>query len=150
MKTRQTIVFDSWPVMAYLQGEPPVDRIINILADANDRGDSLLMSVINAGEVWYSIASRRGPEAADSAIAIIRSLGIELVDIDWETTQIAARYKSKGGISYAASFAAAVAKVHSSPPAEADAAKGQSGGSVLLTGDQEFKRVENEITITWL
>ena len=142
MKTRQTIVFDSWPVMAYLQGEPPVDRIIDILADANDRGDTLLMSVINAGEIWYSIAARRSPEAADSAITIIRSLGIELVDVDWETTQIAARYKAKGGISYADCFAAALCL--------RTASRSDRASCVLLTGDQEFKRVEDEITITWL
>lgn len=136
--------------MAYLQGEPPVDRIIEIISDANDRGDALLMSVVNAGEVWYSIAARRGPEAADSAIAIIRSLGIELIDVDWETTQIAARYKAKGGISYADCFAAALAKIRSSPPAGGVVAKGRGGGCVLLTGDQEFKSVEDEITIIWL
>ncbi len=129
-------------MMAYLQGEPPVDRIIDILADANDRGDTLLMSVVNAGEVWYSIASRRGPEAADSAIAIIRSLGIELVDVDWETTQIAARFKAKGGISYADCFAAALCL--------RTASHSDRTSCVLLTGDQEFKRVEDEITITWL
>ncbi len=142
MKTRQTIVFDSWPIMAYLQGEPPVDRIIEILSDANDRGDTLLISVINAGEVWYSIAARRGPEAADSAIAITRSLGIQLVEVDWETTQIAARFKAKGGISYADCFAAALCL--------RTASHSDRASCVLLTGDQEFKRVEDEITITRL
>jgi predicted nucleic acid-binding protein len=121
--------------MAYLQGEKPVDRIIDIIADANDRGDQMIMSVVNAGEVWYSIAQRRGPDAADSAISIIRSLGIELIDVDWQTTQIAARYKAKGGISYADCFAAAVAMQHK---------------ATLLTGDREFERVEDEITIEWL
>lgn len=121
--------------MAYLQGEPPVDRIIEIIADAHDRGDSLIMSVVNAGEVWYSIAKRGGPDAADSAIGLMQSLGIEFIAVDWLTTQIAARYKAKGGISYAHCFAAALAK---------------QSKAALITGDREFKQLEKEIEIIWL
>lgn len=135
MTTRRNIVFDSWPIMAYLKGEPSVTRIIDIIADAHDRGDSLLMSVVNVGEVWYTIASRANSESADSAIKIIRSLGIEFIEVDWPTTQIAARYKALGGISYADCFAAALAKNHK---------------ATLLTGDREFQQLENEIDIVWL
>jgi len=135
MTTRRSIVFDSWPVMAYLQGEPPVKRIIEIIADAHERGDTLLMSVINAGEVWYTVAQRGGIDAADGAIDLVRSLGVEFIDVDWPTTQIAARYKAKGGISYADCFAAALAKHHK---------------ATLLTGDREFKQLEEQIDITWL
>lgn len=135
MTTRRSIVLDSWPVMAYLQGEPPVDRIIEIIADAHDRGDSLLISVVNAGEVWYSIAKRGGTDAADSAIGMMRSLGIEFINVDWATTQIASSYKALGGISYADCFAAALAK---------------QTKATLITGDQEFKQLEKEITINWL
>ena len=135
MTTRQSIVLDSWPMMAYLQGEQSVDRIIEIIADAHDRGDSLLMSVVNAGEVWYSIARRSDTATADRAVGMIRSLGIEFIDVDWPTTQIAAEYKSKGGISYADCFAAAVAK---------------QNNATLITGDREFEQLENEISIFWL
>ncbi|MFM9904437.1 MAG: type II toxin-antitoxin system VapC family toxin [Pyrinomonadaceae bacterium] len=159
MTTRRNIVFDSWPVMAYLQGEPPVKRIIEIIADAHERGDSLLMSVINAGEVWYSIASRSNPDTADGAIELVQSLGIEFIEVDWPTTQIAARYKARGGISYADCFSAALTKISSSPPARGGVAPasgdevvgaGRGGGSVLLTGDREFKQLEKEIDIVWL
>ncbi len=135
MMERRNIVFDSWPVMAYLQGEPPVKRIIEIIADAHERGDALLMSVINAGEVWYTIAQRGGIEAADGAIALMRSLGIKFIEVDWPTTQIAARYKALGGISYAEGFAAALTKHHTAS---------------LLTGDREFKQLEKDIDIIWL
>lgn len=135
MTTQRSIVFDSWPIMAYLQGEPSVNRIIEIIADAHDRGDSLLMSVVNAGEIWYSIAKRAGHDTADSAISQIRSIGIEFIDVDWPTTQIAARYKALGGISYADCFAAAVTKQYQ---------------ATLLTGDHEFEQLNNEISIVWL
>ena len=135
MTTRRNIVFDSWPVMAYLQGEPPVKRIIEIIADGHASGDTLLMSVINAGEVWYAIAQRGGTNAADGAIDLVRSLGIEFVDADWPLTEIAAGYKAKGGVSYADCFAAALTK---------------QTNATLVTGDREFKRLEKELTIEWL
>src|SRR5260221_9770930 len=110
MTARRYIVLDSWPVMAYLQGEEVEKRVVEIIADAHDRGDELLMSVINAGEVWYTIAKRSGTKAANSAIDLVRSLGIRIIDVDWATTKIAADYKARGGISYADCFAAALAK----------------------------------------
>jgi len=135
MTARRYIVLDSWPVMAYLQGEEVERRVVEIIADAHDRGDELLMSVINAGEVWYTIAKRSGTIAANSAIDLVRSLGIRIVDVDWATTKIAADYKAKGGISYAHCFAAALAKQEKAH---------------LVTGDPEFKQLEKEIQIVWL
>lgn len=155
MTTKRSIVFDSWPVMAYLQGEPPVGRIIEIIADAHERGESLLMSVVNAGEIWYSIAKRSDAVAADRAIGMMRSLGIEFIDVDWPTTQIAARYKAKGGISYADCFAAALVvrtasgRGPSRSISERVAGRDQAS-CVLLTGDREFEQLESEIEIVWL
>lgn len=135
MKKPKIIVLDSWPMMAYLQGETAAKRVIDIIADAHDNGHSLLMSVVNAGEVWYNIAQRTGPDRADEAIDLLRSLGIKFIDVDWETTKIAANYKAKGGVSYADNFAAALTKHHK---------------ATLITGDAEFKQLEKEITINWL
>lgn len=130
-----SIVLDSWAMMAYLQGEKAAKKVVDILADAHANGDSLLMSVVNAGEVWYTIAQRAGTDRAEEAIELLRSLGIKFIDIDWATTQIAASYKAKGKISYADCFAAALAKQTNSP---------------IITGDPEFKQVEKEIQILWL
>lgn len=135
MKRPTTIVLDSWAIMAYLQDEPAAERIADMIADTREQGGRMLMSVVNVGEVWYSFARRRSTADADQALRWINEIGIELVDADIELTRIAARYKAKGGISYADCFAAAVAKHYK---------------AALLTGDQEFKRVEDEITIAWL
>jgi predicted nucleic acid-binding protein len=135
MKMRRNIVLDSWPVIAYLQGEGPAKHVIDIIADAHDRGESLAMSTVNAGEVWYIVAKRSGPNEADRAIDLLRSLGIRIIDVEWVTTRIAAGYKMKGGISYADCFAAALAKQHN---------------ATLITGDLEFKQLEHQIAIQWL
>lgn len=122
-------------MMAYLQGETAAKSVIDIIANAHANGDSLLMSVVNAGEVWHNIAQRAGTDRADEAIDLLLSLGIKFIDVDWPTTQIAASYKAKGNISFADCFAAALAK---------------QTKAALVTGDREFKQLDDEISIVWL
>lgn len=129
------IVLDSWAVMAYLQDEPSARSIGKMLADANEHGVPLLMCVVNVGEVWYTIALRRSARDADATIGWIKEIGVSFIDADWAMTQIAARYKAKGGIAYADCFAAALAKTR---------------GATLVTGDPEFKQVEKDVSIKWL
>ena len=135
MKKPKTIVLDSWAIMAYLQDEPSGEKIADMIADAKEDGRHLLMSVINIGEVWYSLARRRSTADADQALRWISEIGIEFVDADIELTRIAARFKAKGGISYADCFAAALAKQHEAS---------------LVTGDREFEQLKNDISISWL
>jgi len=138
MTSQTPIVLDSWAVLAYLQGEKGAQRVIEILADAHDRGAELLMCTINAGEVWYISAQRSGPDQADRALQLIQSLCIKIVDADWAATKIAAGYKAQGGISYADCFAAALT---------------QQNGATLVTGDPgdpESRKLEKDLIIAWL
>jgi predicted nucleic acid-binding protein len=93
------------------------------------------MSVVNLGEVWYSIARTTSPETADQYVHEIKGMAIEIVDIDWTLTRQAAAFKVNGNISYADCFAAALAKLRKAE---------------LVTGDKEFKPLEGEIKIFWL
>lgn len=131
----KAIVFDSWAVIAYLEGEPAAEKVADHIADAHENGIPLFMSVVNAGEVWYIIARETSVGDADRSLTEMRHLGIELVDADWQLTREAGGFKSKHKMSFADCFAAAVAK--------------QKKG-LLLTGDSEFRQVEQEITIDWL
>lgn len=121
--------------MAYLKGEPAAERVADLIADAGEQRAPLLMSVVKAGEVWYTVARLRNISDADKAIAWLLEFGIEFIDADWSLTKIAAGYKVKGNISYADSYAAALAKQNK---------------ATLVTGDPEFKQLEKEIEITWL
>ncbi|HLA96386.1 MAG TPA: type II toxin-antitoxin system VapC family toxin [Pyrinomonadaceae bacterium] len=135
MKKPKTIVLDSWAIMAFLEDEPAAERVADLIADAAEQGTTVLMSVINVGEVWYSTARRRSERNADQALRWLNEMGIVIVDVDMKLTQLAASYKAKGGISYADCFAAALAKQNK---------------ATLVTGDQEFKQLEKDITINWL
>src|SRR5262245_49786770 len=131
----KAVVLDSWAVVSYFEDEPSATKIEDIMAEAHESGVPLLMTVVNAGEVWYSVARKRSEKEADQSIRDIADLGIILVDIDWNLTKESAQFKRKGRIAYADCFAAALAKHHKAP---------------LVTGDIEFKRLEDHISILWV
>ena len=134
-KKAKAIVLDSWAVIAYLEDESAGERVADIIADAHEENIPLLMTVVNAGEVWYIIAREASVGDADASIKQVRDLGVEFVDADWELAKGAAYFKSKNKMSFADAFAAALArKVNAN----------------LATGDREFKQVEREIKITWV
>ena len=131
----KVVVLDSWAIIAYLEEEASAERVADIIADAHEEEIPLLMSVVNAGEVWYIIARESSVADADASINQLRDLGIEFVDADWNLAKDAGYFKSKNKMSFADCFAAALAKQR----------KGH-----LATGDPEFKQVESEIAINWL
>ena len=130
-----TKVLDSYALMAFFEDEPGADFVRGLIQKAVESDTNLLMSVVNLGEVWYSIARTNSPETADQYIHEIKGMGIEVVDVDWTLTRQAALFKVSGNISYADCFAAALAKLRKAE---------------LVTGDKEFKLLEGEIKISWL
>jgi len=131
----KVVVLDSWATIAYLEDEASAERVADIIADAHEEEIPLLMSVVNAGEVWYIIARESSVADADASINQLRDLGIEFVDADWNLAKDAGYFKSKNKMSFADCFAAALAKQRKAH---------------LTTGDPEFKQVESEIAINWL
>ncbi|MEO8355430.1 MAG: type II toxin-antitoxin system VapC family toxin [Chloroflexota bacterium] len=130
-----TKVLDSYALMAFFEDEPGADFVRGLIHKAVESDINLLMSVVNLGEVWYSIARTNSPEIADQYIHEIKGMGIEIVDVDWTLTRQAAAFKVNGNISYGDCFAAAVAKDHKAE---------------LITGDKEFKVLQAEIKISWI
>jgi predicted nucleic acid-binding protein len=131
----KAVVVDSWAVIAYFDDEGSAEYIGKLFGDAHESGIPLLMTVINLGEVWYSIARERSDTDAEQSIQDVADLGITIVDADWQLTHQAARFKAKGRIAFADCFAAALAKREHAP---------------VMTGDPEFKPLEKEISIIWL
>src|SRR5207244_6785063 len=64
------------------------------IADALEDGIPLLMSVVNVGEVWYTLARRRSTRDADEAVRELQAIGIRFVEADWERARIAASFMS--------------------------------------------------------
>jgi uncharacterized protein len=134
-KKAKAYVLDTWAVIAYLEDEPSAPQIADLIASAHEEEIPVYMSVINVGEVWYTIAREISEEDADASVKEIRDLRIQFESADWTLTQEAARFKSQHKMSYADCYAAALAKLY-----KAD----------LVTGDKEFRVLENELKIQWV
>ena len=131
----QALVLDSWSILAYLEDEPAGQQVADIIADAHESGTPLMMTVVNAGEIWYITARETSEDEADLTLGELAHLGIEFVDVGWGLAREAARFKAKGKLSFADCFAAALAKEN-----KAD----------LVTGDPEFRQVESQVKLLWL
>ena len=130
----KALVLDSWAVLAYMEDEDTSQKVADLIADAHENGIPLFISVVNAGEVWYILAREVSEAEADKGVEGLRQLGIELVDVDWKLARQAGAYKSKNRMSYADCFAAALAR---------------ENRASLVTGDKEFKQIENDVTVIW-
>ena len=128
-------VFDSWALLAFLEDEPSAAKVEDLIAQANESRGRLLISVINLGEIWYSLARSRSEKAADQAVDEIVRLGFKTIGVDWPLTRQSASFKARYRLAYADCFAAALAKINQCP---------------LVTGDPEFKQLKKEIQVLWV
>lgn len=130
-----TKVLDSWALIAFLEDEPGADKVEDTIISALNTNTQLLITTVNMGEVWYSLARAHNPQTADNAVHQVTSLGVKMVPVDWDLSHRAARFKARYKIAFADCFAAALS---SREDAE------------IITGDREFTQLEDEIKITWL
>jgi predicted nucleic acid-binding protein len=134
-----TMVLDAHALMVLFNDEPGAEEVEKILLKAESRNPTLLMSVVNWGEIYYSILRGASQEIADSKCHEIAGMEIEIVPVDGRDLELvrqAAVFKATRKMSYADCFAAALAKIRNAE---------------LVTGDREFKVVEGELKrIRWL
>lgn len=134
-----TMVLDAHALMVLFNDEPGAEEVEKIVLKAESGNPRLLMSVINWGEIYYSILRGASKEMADSKSHEIAGMRIELVPVDardLELVRQAAVFKATRKMSYADCFAAALAKIRDAE---------------LVTGDRDFKAVENDLKrIRWL
>jgi predicted nucleic acid-binding protein len=106
-------------------GAEVVDRLFR---EARDSEQPLQMSVVNWGEVYYTIARARGFAESSNLMNRIKTLPLAVLDANEAVTTQAARLKAGHGLPYADCFAAATA--------------GRDG--ILVTSDaKDFKKVPN-------
>jgi predicted nucleic acid-binding protein len=134
-KKAKAYVLDTWAVIAYLEDEPSGEQVEELIATAHEEQIPIYMSVVNVGEVWYTLAREVSEEEANTGIKMLSDLRIQFENVDWELTMEAARFKSQNKMSYADCYAAALAK---------------SKKADLVTGDGEFKPLDGQIKISWL
>jgi predicted nucleic acid-binding protein len=128
-------ILDAYALMAYLEKETGYEKVKDLFTKAAESERDLLMTTVNWGEVFYILIRDYGLEEAERIQRVIETFPIEFVDIDLTLAKQAALFKSTKKLSYADCFAAALAKQY----------KGE-----VITGDKEFKAVEDEVKITWI
>ena len=73
----KALVLDTGSLVAYFEDAPSGEHVADLIADAQESGASLAMSVVNAGELWYLIARRSSEADANESVAELRQLGIQ-------------------------------------------------------------------------
>ena len=126
---------DSWALLAHFEGEKAGEKVRELLKEAAEDRKKLLISVVNWGEVLYTIESRYGKVKRDETEHLMSQMHLDVVDVDKELTREAALYKASHKMSFADCFAAALAKLRK---------------AALVTGDKDFKQLEDNIKIAWL
>jgi predicted nucleic acid-binding protein len=130
-----TKILDASALLAYLEKEPGYEKVRDEFTRAANSGKNLLMASVNWGEVVYIIMREYSEDKAEQIIKLIDTLPIEISSADADMAKLAAYYKAKKAMPYADCFAAALAKM----------TKGE-----LLTCDNNFRSMENEIKISWI
>ena len=128
-------ILDAHGLLVFLEKEIGFEKIESFFVTAVERDNYLLMTTVNLGEVYYIVLRECGIEKAMEIEKIVKTLPIEIIDVDWFIAKEAARFKATKKMSYADCFAAALAKIN----------KGE-----IITGDKEFKTIENEVKVIWV
>ena len=131
----ESFVLDSFALLALLGGEPGGDAVADLMQQAQEGETRLLMTWVNIGEVAYIVERRWGMERLHTALAIVEATALETVPVERELALMAAHIKAEHAIAYADTFAAALA---------------QRAGATLVTGDPEFKLLDDVLDIHWL
>jgi predicted nucleic acid-binding protein len=128
-------VLDAFAVLALLRGEAGAGRVRSLLAQAERGRARVAICLINAGEVYYTVARREGRRAAQRVRQLVSATAVEQVSVDDALIWEAAALKADLAISYAGAFALALAARR---------------GAALVTGDRDFEAARDRANIIWL
>ena len=102
-------VLDANALYRFLTGGPGADTVTRLFKDARDAAQPLRMSVINWGEVYYTIAKAEGFAETARIMDRVKLLPLAILDAGKSVTARAAQLKAGHGLPYADCFAAATA-----------------------------------------
>ncbi len=128
-------VLDSYAMIAYFEDEPGADRVAQILRQLIQGKAKGYMSVVNWGEVYYNTMREEGVAEAEKVILQLDKFPIQIIEVNRDFAYEAAKLKGKYRIAYADCFVVALSvKLNAS----------------LVTGDSEFKKLKERISIQWI
>lgn len=123
----RTHVLDASALYRYLTNGPGEATVAGVLKEVSAAGTDAIMSVVNWGEVYYTLVKHIGLAKTDRILReLLERVPISLVAVTQEDAERAARLKAQYNLPYADAFAAALT----------------TSQNVLVTADTEhFQRV---------
>lgn len=113
-------ILDANSVLRYFDPKYAGDELVHtVFLHAQRKQARLFMSVINVGEVFYTLIRNAGELHALNYIRILQNI-VTIVEADLERTMEAARLKQQYSLGYADSFAAALALSYKATLVSAD------------------------------
>lgn len=131
----EKLVVDSFALVSLFHREAGWQRVQTALYEQEKANDKAILNWINWGEFYYIVKRRVGEARTKEALRLLEQLPIELYPVDQPLVKEAAEMKSEHTLSYADAFCAATALRFK---------------AAVLTGDPEFRTVQNIIKIRWL
>ncbi len=134
-ETTRSLVLDSHAMLVYLEGEQGADFVANALGMAETGTLQCYLTIVNWGEVYYSLLRAKGEHRAREASNVLDQLPVEVVNMDMNLVQRASRYREQFRTPNGLCFAASLAETRGCP---------------VLTGDPLFRKLSEEVQILWL
>jgi predicted nucleic acid-binding protein len=131
----ETYVLDSFAVLALLRNEAGKDKVKEIMQQAKNGVGHTLMSWVNVGEVAYIVERRWSAGQVYQVLSYLEAAKVEIIPVERELALTAAHIKAEYPLAYADAFAAALAMQEK---------------AILVTGDPEFKALDQLLTIEWI
>jgi len=132
---KKTKLLDAHAILLWIQNEPCAQTVEGLLLSAQKGQIHLVVSELNLGEVYYKCIRRVGEIRASEIIEQFTALPVEFVPVDWNIVRRASEVKADIPIAYADCFAIATALLK---------------GATVVTGDPEFDKASQLVTIEWL
>jgi predicted nucleic acid-binding protein len=131
----ETFVLDSFAILALLGQEEGGGEVSDLLQRTQEGSIRTLMTWVNVGEVAYIVERRWGTGQVYQVLGNLEATEVEIVPVERELALAAAHIKAGHPLAYADAFAAALALIEK---------------ATLVTGDPEFKLLENRLSIQWI
>ena len=128
-------IFDSHALLKFFQKEKGHEKVTHLLEEIRKTAGVKYINAINLGEIIYSTKREFGDQKKLEVLANIERLTFTILPVPNNLIFQAAEYKAQYALSYADCLALASTVEHK---------------ATLVTGDPEFKKVENLVDIVWI
>lgn len=128
-------LLDSFALLRFIQKEPGNEPVKAILENVQTGTACAMLNVITMGEIIYTVQRRFGLQFKLDVVMNISRLGIVILPATNDLVFRAAELKARFAMSYADTFAVASAIEHD---------------ATLVTGDPEFRQVEELVKVLWV